>query len=201
MFLSVTSLSDWPIKLKRSKKILKKAILKKVSIRLSSPASLLSYLHTCTPHKHTLNTYSHTHRYTGRQASVRQAQIHASTIPNCGFWFDSLHIHIEGPFLCKFAALLHPLTLSFTAPPTLATGQILKAAEETLILLNTNDDTARQRGLSHGLLCHARPLPWRHVVVRLATLEPAKPLRDARHTEHIKTQQHCFEMMSWLAQT
>lgn len=69
---------------------------------------------------------------------------------------------------------------------------------EILILLNSNDDEAEQRGLSHRLLCHARPtpMPRRHVAVRLATLESAKPLRAAEPStgaEGINIPQRCSE--------
>lgn len=59
--------------------------------------SFLIHAPTSTLQSH-IQPFIHTHTNRLRGICVRQTQIHAHTIPNCGLWFDSLHIHIEGHF-------------------------------------------------------------------------------------------------------
>lgn len=78
--------------------------------------------HICATKTHIQYQLTHKH---SEAWECRQKQIHAHIIPNCGLIWFLTHSYLR-PFLCKFTALLHPLTLSFTALATLATGQILK---------------------------------------------------------------------------
>lgn len=74
-----------------------------------------------------------------------------------------------GPFLCKFPSSSASLDIVIHCSSNTSHRINFKEAEDTLILLNTNDDTAQQRGLSHGRLGHTRPVPSRHEVIRLST--------------------------------